>query len=57
MRAVGTSEIDYLHLAHQFSVNVFNLGDRLYRNHSSFIKDLASEIGRGVRFTYMVRFF
>ena len=45
------------HLAHQFSVNVFNAGDRLYRNHSSFVKDLAPEIGRGVRFTYMVRFF
>lgn len=45
------------HLAHQFSVNVFNIGDRLYRNHSSFIKDLAPEIGRGVRFTYMIRFF
>ena len=47
------------HRAHQFSVNVFNIGDRLYRNHSSFIKDLAPEIGRGVRFTYtyMVRFF
>ena len=45
------------HLAHQFSVNVFNVGNRLYRNHSSFIKDLAPEIGRGVRFTYMVRFF
>ncbi len=44
-------------LAHRFSVNVFNAGDRLYRNHSSFIKDLAPEIGRGVRFTYMVRFF
>jgi len=45
------------HLAHQFSCNIFNIGDRLYRNHSSFIKDLAPEIGRGVRFTYMVRFF
>ncbi len=45
------------HLVHQFSVNVFNVGDRLYRNHSSFIKDLAPEIGRGVRFTYMVRLF
>ncbi len=44
-------------LAHQFSVNVFNAGDRLYRNHSSYIKNLAPEIGRGVRFTYMVRFF
>ena len=45
------------HLVHQFSVNVFNIGDRLYRNHSSFIKDLAPEIGRGVRFTYTMRFF
>ena len=45
------------HAAHQFSVNVFNVGDRLYRNHSSLIKDLAPEIGRGVRFTYMMRFF
>lgn len=44
-------------VAHQFAVNVFNIGDRLYRNHSSFIKDLAPEIGRGVRFTYKVRFF
>ena len=45
------------HLAHQFSVNVFNTGNQLYRNHSSFVKDLAPEIGRGLRFTYMVRFF
>ena len=42
---------------HQFSANVFNIGDQLYRNHSSFIKDLAPEIGRGVRFSYIVRFF
>ena len=45
------------HVAHQFSVNVFNVGDRLYRNHTSFIKNLAPEIGRGVRFTYTMRFF
>ena len=45
------------HFVHQFAVNTFNLGDRLYRNHSSFIKDLAPEIGRGIRFTYRVRFF
>jgi iron complex outermembrane receptor protein len=43
------------HFVHQFAVNTFNLGDRLYRNHSSFIKDLAPEIGRGIRFTYRVR--
>ncbi len=45
------------HFVHQFAVNTFNLGDRLYRNHSSFLKDLAPEIGRGVRFTYRVRFY
>jgi iron complex outermembrane receptor protein len=45
------------HYAHIFAVNAFNLGDRLYRNHLSFIKDLAPEIGRGVRFTYTLRYF
>ncbi len=45
------------HMTHQCSLNVFNAADRLYRNHSSFIKDLAPEIGRGLRVTYMARFF
>lgn len=45
------------HFLHQFSVDFFNVGDRLYRNHASFIKDLAPEIGRGVRFGYTVKFF
>ena len=45
------------HYAQIFAVNAFNLGDLLYRNHLSFIKDLAPEIGRGVRFTYTVRYF
>jgi iron complex outermembrane receptor protein len=45
------------HFSHHFALNAFNLGDRLYFNHVSFIKDLAPEIGRGVRFTYSVRFF
>ncbi len=49
--------IPHPHYAHIFSVNAFNLGDRVYRNHLSFIKELAPEIGRGVRFTYTVRFF
>ena len=44
-------------LVHQFAVNLFNVADRLYRNHASFIKDLAPEIGRGIRFTYRIRFF
>jgi len=45
------------HAAHIFSAQGFNLGDKLYFNHLSFIKNFAPEIGRGVRFTYTVRFF
>ena len=45
------------HAAHIFSVNGFNLGNKLYFNHLSFIKDIAPEIGRGVRVSYTVRFF
>jgi iron complex outermembrane receptor protein len=42
---------------HHFSFQIFNVGDRLYRNHVSFIKDFAPEIGRGVKFTYNLMFF
>jgi len=45
------------HIAQIFSVNAFNLGDRLYRNHLSFIKEFAPEIGRGLRVSYTIRFF
>ncbi len=45
------------HLIHQFAVHLFNINNRLYFNHSSFVKELAPEIGRGVRFTYRLRFF
>lgn len=44
------------HDVHVFSINAFNLNNQLYRNHLSFIKELAPEIGRGVRFGYTVRF-
>jgi len=44
-------------LAHVFAVTVFNVGDRLYRNHLSFIKDFAPEMGRGVRFSYSLKFY
>jgi iron complex outermembrane receptor protein len=54
---VASYTIPRPHYAHIFSVNAFNLSDRLYRNHLSLIKELAPEIGRGVRFTYTVRFF
>jgi iron complex outermembrane recepter protein len=45
------------HAAHIISFNAFNLGDRLYRNHLSFIKDFAPEMGRGLRVTYTLRFY
>jgi iron complex outermembrane recepter protein len=54
---VASYTIAQHHAAHVFSVNTFDLGDRRYRNNLSFIKEFAPEIGRGVRFTYMLRFF
>ena len=45
------------HAAHIFSVNGFNLNNKLYLNHLSFLKNIAPEIGRGVRVTYTMRFF
>ncbi|MDM7995777.1 MAG: TonB-dependent receptor [Acidobacteriota bacterium] len=44
-------------LMHVVSAGVYNVGDALYRNHLSFIKDLAPEMGRSARFTYSLRFF
>ena len=44
-------------LQHVFAVKAYNLTDRLYRNHTSLIKDLAPEIGRGIKFSYSVHFF
>jgi len=45
------------HFANIFSVYGFNLTNKLYFNHVSFIKDISPEIGRGVRFSYTIRFF
>ena len=45
------------HYAHIFTVNAANLTDKLYRNHLSFIKNLAPEPGRGIRFGYTFKFF
>jgi len=42
---------------HTFSLNTFNLGNTVYRNHLSFIKDFAPEMGRGFRVGYTVRWF
>jgi iron complex outermembrane receptor protein len=53
----GSYLIARQHQAHIITFNAFNFGDRLYRNHLSFIKEFAPEIGRGVRLSYTVRFF
>ena len=45
------------HNVHIFAINAYNLTNKLYRMHTSFIKDLAPEIGRGIKFTYSMRFF
>jgi iron complex outermembrane recepter protein len=44
-------------VAHTFAASTSNIGNRLYRNHLSFIKDLAPEPGRGFRFSYTVRLY
>ena len=45
------------HTVHLLSVNWFNANNAYYRNHLSFIKDAAGEIGRGVAVSYNLRFF
>lgn len=53
----GSYLIAQQHAAHIISFNAFNIGNRLYRNHLSFIKEFAPEMGRGLRVTYTLRFF
>ena len=45
------------HAAHVLTFTGYNLTNTLYRNHTSFIKDLAPEMGRGIKAGYSVRFF
>ncbi len=53
----GTYVIPSKHAAHILGVNAFNLNNKLFYNHISFIKDISPEIGRGMKFSYTVRFF
>ena len=43
-------------ISHILSFTGYNLTNTLYRNHTSYIKDRAPEMGRGVRLGYSVRF-
>ena len=42
--------------SHQLGFNLFNAGNRLYRNHASLIKNRVPEMGRGIRFSYALEF-
>ena len=54
---LASYSIPRAHAFHNFSVDFFNAGNTLYRNHLSFLKSFAPEMGRGVRFSYSVQFF
>jgi iron complex outermembrane receptor protein len=45
------------HSTHAITLKGHNLTNANYRLHTSFLKDLAPEVGRGVKLTYTVRFF
>jgi iron complex outermembrane receptor protein len=45
------------HGSHLIAVQGYNLTNETYRLHTSFLKDLAPEMGRGIRATYSFRFF
>jgi iron complex outermembrane receptor protein len=53
----GSYTLPRAHQLHVFSAEFFNAGDRLYRNHLSFLKSFAPEMGRGVRFSYTIQVF
>jgi iron complex outermembrane receptor protein len=45
------------HGSHLIAVQAYNLTNETYRLHTSFLKDLAPEMGRGIKVTYSLRFF
>ena len=59
--AVVDLTVSWLRLAgnatHHVSLVGHNLTDAVYRHHTSVIKDVAPQVGRGVRISYSVRFF
>jgi iron complex outermembrane receptor protein len=54
---IGAYTVSRSHQVHIFGVDFFNAGNNLYQNHLSFIKEIAPEIGRGVRVSYTMQFF
>ena len=52
----GSYQVATGHAVHTVTVRADNVGDELYRNHLSYIKDLTPEMGRSFRLVYGVRF-
>ena len=52
-----TWQLSQGHRSHLIALQFHNLGNTTYRLHTSFLKELAPEMGRGVKATYTVRFF
>lgn len=57
VNVAGTYTIARQHTLHLFSAQLFNAGDTVYRNHLSFLKSFAPEIGRGLRVSYTLQVF
>lgn len=57
LNVTGSYTLARGHIAHIFAARGYNLTNELYRNHTSFIKDFAPEIGRGVKVSYSLRVF
>jgi len=53
----ATYQLGKGHGSHLIAFQAYNLANQTYRLHTSFLKDLAPEVGRGVKVTYSVRMF
>lgn len=51
----GSYQVTTGHTVHSVTLRVDTLTDELYRNHLSYIKDLAPEMGRSLKLVYGLR--
>jgi iron complex outermembrane recepter protein len=56
VNAHGSYQITSGRAVHTVTLRADNIGDELYRNHLSYIKDLTPEMGRSFKLVYGVRF-
>jgi iron complex outermembrane receptor protein len=56
VNAHGSYQLTTGKAVHTVTLRVDNVGDELYRNHLSYIKDQAPEMGRSIKLLYGVRF-